>query len=165
MKKLDDFFQVRKNIIFERACFNRRDQQDGESADEHISVLHSLAEDCEYGTLKAELIRDRLVVGIRDTALSQKLQLDPLLTLEKAQKCVRQNEAVKSQQTALQETPVQEPTQVDQMRQGGTQQTSTTSPLTHVRCQYCGRDAHRTDRSMPCKKRNMLQVPEEGTFC
>ena len=70
LKKLDDFFQVRKNIIFERACFNRRDQQDGESADEHISVLHSLAEDCEYGTLKAELIRDRLVVGIRDTALS-----------------------------------------------------------------------------------------------
>ena len=84
LKKLDDFFQVRKNIIFECARFNRRDQLDGESADEYITVLHSLAEDCEYGTLKAELIRDRLVVGIRDTALSQKLQLHPLLTQEKS---------------------------------------------------------------------------------
>ena len=60
--------------------------------------------------LKAKLIKDRLVVGIRDAALSQKLQLNPLLTLEKAQKSVRQNKAVKSQQTALHETPVQEPT-------------------------------------------------------
>ena len=89
-------------------------QLDGESADEYITVLHSLAEDCEYGTLKAELIRDRLVVGIRDTALSQKLQLDPFLTLEKAQTSIRQNEAEKSQQVVLHETPVQEPTQVDQ---------------------------------------------------
>jgi len=117
LKKLDEFFQVRKNTIFERARFNRRDQLDGESADEYIAVLHSLAEDCEYGALKGELIRDRLVVGIRDTALSQKLQLDPLLTLDKAQKSIRQNEAVKSQQAALHETPIQEPNQVDQMRQ------------------------------------------------
>ena len=65
IQNLDDFFQVRKNIIFERARFNRRDQQDGESADEYITVLHSLTEDCEYGALKAELIRDRLVVGIQ----------------------------------------------------------------------------------------------------
>eukprot|EP00731_Ephydatia_muelleri_P014668 Em0008g388a len=71
--------------------------------------------------LKLELIRDRLDVGIQDTALSQKLMLDPLLTLEKAQKSLRQNEAVKSQQAALHENPVQEPTQVDQMRQEGAQ--------------------------------------------
>ena len=64
LKKFDDFFLIRKNIIFERARFNRRDQLDGETADEYISALHNLGEGCEYGILKSELIRDRLVVGI-----------------------------------------------------------------------------------------------------
>ena len=34
--------------------------------------------------MKDELIRDRLVVGIRDLALSERLQLEPDLTLDKA---------------------------------------------------------------------------------
>ena len=66
LKKFDDFFQIRKNIIFERARFNRRDQLHGKTADEYIGALHNLAEGCEYGALKSELIKDRLVVGIRD---------------------------------------------------------------------------------------------------
>ena len=48
-----------------------------------------------------EMIRDRLVVGIRDTVLSERLQLDPKPTLESAKKAVRQREAVKEQQQAL----------------------------------------------------------------
>ncbi len=31
---------------------------------------------CKYGELKDEIIRDRLVVGIRDSTLSEKLQLN-----------------------------------------------------------------------------------------
>ena len=34
------------------------------------------------------MLCDRLVVGIRDSATSQKLQMDPELTLEKAMKTV-----------------------------------------------------------------------------
>lgn len=51
--------------------------------------------------MKDELIRDRIVVGIKDTALSQKLQLDATLTLEKAKTMVRQCEAVKEQQVQM----------------------------------------------------------------
>ena len=40
--------------------------------------------------MKEELIRDRLVVGIRDAALSERLQLDGDLTLEKVKKAIRQ---------------------------------------------------------------------------
>lgn len=63
--------------------------------------LYNLAEDCEYGAMKAEMIRDRLVVGIQDTNLSERLQLDSELTLEKAKKSVHQREAVKEQQQEL----------------------------------------------------------------
>ena len=55
----------------------------------------------EYGTLRDEMLRDRLVVGIRDAALSDKLQLDPTLTLESAKKAIRQKEAVREQRVEL----------------------------------------------------------------
>ena len=63
--------------------------------------LYKLAEDYEYGTMKEEMIHNRLVVGIRDTVLSEWLQLDPKLTLESPKKAVHQREAVKEQQQTL----------------------------------------------------------------
>ena len=115
-QKLNGFFQVRKNVIFERAKFNRRSQLAGETADQFIASLYNLAENCSYAELKDEMIRDRLVVGIRDMALSEKLQLDAELTLEKAKKAIRQREAVHEHQDVLvgDRNP---PTAVDAMQQ------------------------------------------------
>ena len=59
--------------------------------------LYRLADSCDYGDLNDEMIRDRLVVGIRDAVLSQLLQLDADLTLETAKKKIRQREAVGEQ--------------------------------------------------------------------
>ena len=101
IEKFDDFFKVRRNVIFERARFNRRSQMPGESVEQYIVELYNLAEHCNYGNLTSEMIRDRLVVGIQDLSLSERLQLDPELTLEKAKKVVRQREAVKEQQQVL----------------------------------------------------------------
>ena len=53
---------MRRNVIFERARFNRRTQQQGELAEEYITALHQLADMCEYGDIKDEMIRDQLVV-------------------------------------------------------------------------------------------------------
>ena len=102
MEKFDSFFKVRKNVIFERARFNQRNQLDGESAEQYIIEVYKLAENCEYGDMTSEMIRDRIVVGIRDTKLSQRLQLDPDLTLAKTKQMVRQGEAVHEQQQTLQ---------------------------------------------------------------
>ena len=41
--KLNGFFQVRKSVIFERAKFNHRLQLAGETADQFIASLYSLA--------------------------------------------------------------------------------------------------------------------------
>ena len=67
--KFDEHFVVRRNVIFERAKFNRRRQEDGEPVDTVITALHALAEHCDYGTLKDEMIRDRIVVGLQDSKL------------------------------------------------------------------------------------------------
>ena len=49
--------------------------------------------------MKEELARDCLVVGIRDLALSEWLQMEAGLTLDKAKRLTCQREAVKEQQT------------------------------------------------------------------
>ena len=91
--KFDEHFVVRQNVIFQRAKFNRRCQEDGKTVDTFITALHTLAEHCDYGTLKDEMIRDRIVVGLQDSKLSEKLQLDPELSLAKAINHARQSEA------------------------------------------------------------------------
>ena len=95
-EKFDSHFVKRKNIIFERAKFNMRKQEDGETVDSFITALYELVEHCSYGGIRKEMIRDRLVVGIRDSKLSEKLQLDNALTLEKAVVQARQTETVKT---------------------------------------------------------------------
>ena len=90
-------------MIFERAKFNMRVQKEGEPVDNFITDLYSLAEHCNFGTLHDKLIRDRIVVGIRDKALSEKLQLEAELTLERAIDQVRQKKAVRKQQLYLEQ--------------------------------------------------------------
>ena len=69
--------------------------------EQFITSQYNLAENCEYGEMKGEMIRDRIVVKIRDRALSEQLQLDAELMLEKAKKRVRLCEAIQEQQVTL----------------------------------------------------------------
>ena len=101
MEAFDEYFMVRKNIIFERARFNKRCQLPSKSTEQFITEIHQLGENCEFGPMKEELIRDRLVVGICDHALSERLQIEAKLTLDKAKRLIRQREAVKEQQKVL----------------------------------------------------------------
>ena len=100
--KFDAFFQVRRNVIFERARFNRCQNED-ELVEQFITSLYSLAERCDYGALREAMIRDRIVVGIKDKKLSAYLQMDADLTLEVAKRKVRQREAVAGQQDVVQD--------------------------------------------------------------
>ena len=99
--KFQSFFVKRRNIVYERCRFNQRCQEEGETAASFISDVYALAEYCGYGNLRDELIRDRLVVGIHDRRLSERLQLDADLTLEKAVTIIRQSETVHQQQIFL----------------------------------------------------------------
>ena len=167
MEKFEGFFKVRKNIIFERARFNRRNQLEGETAEKYITELYRLVDGCEYAGLKEEMIRDRLVVGILDQELSEKLQLEPDLTLEGAKKSIRQKEAVKEQHQLLQASAGADPT-LDEVSKTGWKGKSKngTSGKTHSQqCTRCGRSAHSRGERCPatnvvcftCKKRGHFE--------
>ena len=117
-ERFENHFIVKRNVIFERAKFNSRNQRAGESVDSFITDLYGLARHCNFGTLKEELIRDRIVVGLQNRELSEKLQLDPNLTLEKATNLARQRETVKQQQNILDGGFKSTPAQVDGIAKG-----------------------------------------------
>ena len=96
--KLEGHFIIKRNVIFERAKFNLRFQKENESVDNFITDLFTLAQHCNYGTLQDEMVRDRIVVGLKDKTLSEKLQLEADLTLEKAINQARQKELVRQPQ-------------------------------------------------------------------
>ena len=109
------------------------------------------------------MIRDRLVVGIRDTALSEWLQMDAELTLEKAKTTIGQREAVHEQQHVLKGG---EPSTLEalhassQQRQPGSQQQrgrhSKLKTATNV--DYTGKEAHPWEDAKCHKCKNAATV-------
>ena len=69
ISKFDNHFAPKRNVIHERAIFNKRDQLRDESAESFIRVLYEMAERCDFGAAKDDAIRDRSVVEISDKEL------------------------------------------------------------------------------------------------
>ena len=74
--KFEHFCVGKTNETYERYCFNKRDQEQGENIDTYVAALRTLVKTCNYGTLEESLIRDRIVIGIRENATRKKLLQD-----------------------------------------------------------------------------------------
>lgn len=98
MDNFDGFFNIRKNVIFEWAMFNRRNQLQGESAEQYHWSIQAGTANMEQWLLKW---CDKLVVGILDEAMSQRLQLDLDLNHDKAKIMIYQHEAICDQKQEL----------------------------------------------------------------
>lgn len=80
-----DAFKVRKNL----------------SVVKFIESIYEIAETCQFGPLKEELIRDPIVIGYRNAPLSQNLMQDEKLNLEKAVKEAKSSHLVKEHDELL----------------------------------------------------------------
>ena len=82
VEKFAEFCIGETNETYERFIFNRRDQEENESIDLYVTVLRKLAQTCNFcSCLHDSLIRDRLVLGIRDESIRKKLLQEKKLSL------------------------------------------------------------------------------------
>jgi hypothetical protein len=89
------------NEVYERYVFNSRKQDSGETFDVFLSDLRRLVKSCEYGAAEDSMIRDRIVLGLRDDATRRKLLGTRKLDLTNAIDICRAQEATARQFKAM----------------------------------------------------------------
>ncbi|XP_070379180.1 uncharacterized protein [Dermacentor albipictus] len=82
------------NELYESSRFHRRVQLPDESVDTYYAELRRMVKRCNYPSAAVEerLVRDRFVVGLRDSRLSDQLCRNAKLTLQDAWTQARQSE-------------------------------------------------------------------------
>ncbi|UYV77926.1 K02A2.6-like [Cordylochernes scorpioides] len=157
INKFDDFCEPKKNVIFERFKFFSATQKDGESIDSFITELKGLSTSCEFESQKDSLIRDRIVYGIQDKALQERLLREPNLTLLKAIEMCKTCEISKQQIKIMQNN--QNICQIRKYEKKHSPKQNQESEK-EFKCQRCGK-SHRAKncpawgkRCSKCKKMN-----------
>ncbi|BES90768.1 Reverse transcriptase (RNA-dependent DNA polymerase) [Nesidiocoris tenuis] len=98
---LDVCFKPKVNIIYERFVFGTAFQEENEKIDAYVSRLRTLAATCGYKELESEMIRDRLVIGIKSEDTKKQLISDSLLTLKTAIDTCKANELADAQMASM----------------------------------------------------------------
>lgn len=96
LQAFETFCIGKKNIVYERFMFYQRKQKDGEPFDSFLVDIKKLARTCEFADDK-EMLRDQIVMGIRDTKTQLRMLEMSDLTYDKAVEKGRQSEISKEQ--------------------------------------------------------------------
>lgn len=92
IEKFNNHFGSKTNTTMVRFKFFTRSQEPGECIDEYVTALRLLSQQCEFQHLEDGLIRDRIVCGITDAGVRDRLLRTDDLTLDKAIKICQANE-------------------------------------------------------------------------
>ena len=96
LHKFEEFCMGSTNEVYESFKFHSRQQQDGENIEAYVATLRSMAKSCKFQE-ENRMIRDRLVMGIRDDRVREKLLEEKGLDLVKAVQICKAHEASKLQ--------------------------------------------------------------------
>ena len=101
IKALEACFKPKRNVVYERYLFNMCQQNLDETVDGYVNRLRKAASTCQFGTITEELIRDRLVIGLRDHATKLRLLKEDSLDINKALNICRSSEVATQQLKAM----------------------------------------------------------------
>ena len=155
-------FKPQRNVVYERYVFNSCVQIVEESVDVYVNRLRKLASSCEFGALTNELIRDWLVIGVKDRDLKG-------LSLQKAIEICKSNEITKQQLKSLENEEKKPHEEVNMCKQSGRRSSRTTikPPAQDLKkktpdfkykpekgnskrkCKYCGKQMHNKRQDCP----------------
>ena len=93
LAKMDEACQGETNTTYEWYLINTRVQGQTECIDNFYSSIREMSLNCDFGALANSLIRDRIVVGIQDSASWKRLLYEKDLSLTKCLDIARSFEA------------------------------------------------------------------------
>jgi hypothetical protein len=87
--------------VYERFVFYSRKQEQEERFEHFLTDLRRLAKSCDFKISEEEMIRDRIVLGVNNKIVQEKLLAIDKLTLQRAISVCRSYEATMSQMKEL----------------------------------------------------------------
>lgn len=73
LQKFEEFYKPVTNLTFNEFRFGSRDQKQGECFNDWLTDLRLLAKNCEFGDLEDRLLRSRIILGLRNKSLQERL--------------------------------------------------------------------------------------------
>ena len=142
-KQLEKHFSPKLVKIAERFRFHNHQQQSGETVTDYLADLRKLAIYCEFGEFLEDALCDRLVCGLKDEAMQQKLLGEADLSLKKAFEITQAMEAAAKNAREIQTTGQQKPCEVNAIiaSRFSTKQPTTKNNMKCIRCLGTGHDA------------------------
>ncbi|CAG9835035.1 unnamed protein product [Diabrotica balteata] len=101
LTKFKEYFTPSKNVTYERYLFFTQDKIGLQTYDLYVTELRQLASTCEFDTLTDSLIRDRLILGISDVSLKDRLLREQGLTLSRGLEICRAAEVAARQLSVI----------------------------------------------------------------
>ena len=87
--------------MYESYKFHLRKQEQDETIEAYISSLRQFAKTCNFGTMEDRMIRDRVVVGVKEERLREKLLETQNLTLDLCLEIGRSYESSRQQLASM----------------------------------------------------------------
>jgi len=101
LEAFDKHFTPKKNVVYQRYLFFKRTQAQGEPFNSFLTDLRKLAIHCDFGDQESHLIRDKIVIGINDEGVQEKLLQQVNVKLDDAIKYCRLVESSREQVTTI----------------------------------------------------------------
>jgi len=77
IEAFETYCNPRKNVVYNRYKYFMRNQNEGESFNNYYIELKKLARHCEFGEQLNSLLRDKIITGILDIGLQERLLEKP----------------------------------------------------------------------------------------
>lgn len=103
IKKLKTRFDKTDPVLMKRYHFYNRGQGPNESGENFVLAVKLLAEGCNFKDFKTEAIRDKLILGLRDSDLQHKLLMEDEIELATVEKTIVSAELAAKQRKTIRE--------------------------------------------------------------
>ena len=171
LEKFEERCVPARNETYERYVFFKREQLSNESLDSYITTLMKLSESCGFGALRESLVRDRLILGVKDDRVREKLLGKRDLDLNKAIETIKASQVTHSRATEISEefSANEDINAVGQSSKpkrgkGSRRKPPSKAPSKIKECLFCG-GTHALERKLcPASGQKCKKCGKEGHF-
>ena len=143
LAKFKNYCEPRKYETYNRFVFQDRVQREGETIDQWVTDLRKKAASCSFPGTQEDIesfIRDRIVFGVCDTRLRERLMRNGDQTLASVIDACRAAEATSAQLQAMTAAARGATTAVNTIKNTRQQKGKSHGPAQVKDCEYCGRN-------------------------